>query len=65
MSLGGRVGVNVNCRELAVNFSELIFFNLRIIYGDSRSKTKKQYVVTLFHLNNLYDYRMFSNDHRH
>ena len=34
---GGLVEVNVNCHELTANFGELIFFNLRIIYGDSRS----------------------------
>ena len=38
--LGGRVGVNVNCHELTANFGELNFFNLRIIYGDSRSYKK-------------------------
>ena len=34
------VVVNVNCHELTANFGELIFFNLRIIYGDSRSYKK-------------------------
>ena len=36
-SASGRGVVNVNCHELTANFGELIFFNLRIIYGDSRS----------------------------
>ena len=36
-SASGLVGVNVNCHELTANFGELIFFNLRIIYGNSRS----------------------------
>ena len=40
VSASGRVVVNVNCHELTANFGELIFFNLRIIYGNSRSYKK-------------------------
>ena len=39
-SASGLVGVNVNCHELTANWGELVFFNLRIIYGDSRSYKK-------------------------
>ena len=35
------VGVNVNCHELTANWGELVFFNLRIIYGDSRSNNNQ------------------------
>ena len=41
VSAGRTVLVNVNCHELTANWGELIFFNLRTIYGNSRSKSKK------------------------
>ena len=34
------VVVNVNCHELTANCGKLIFFNLRIIFGNSRSYKK-------------------------
>ena len=52
VSAGRTVLVNVNYHELTANWGELIFFNLRIIYGNSRSKSKKEVCVSARGRNN-------------